>query len=383
MVMTSSRSLVTAAALAAALLAPSAAHAAEGFTATTTGGQVAVFQSDSLPGVKSLVDVSGLRAGERVVGLDRAPDGALLALTSAGRLATLDAATGKATIKYDHAVTAAIDPLAGALSFAVAPDGATARIIVAGRDETVTLATGATAATSPALAFAAGDPNAGTDPGAAVDFGPDGRLLGLSVARGAFVAETAPRAGTLSTLGALPFTAAPPVRATVGTGGIVYAISALRGPGSASPPQSRLVRFDPATGRVTGQNGTYFGQRLGAIASTGVVPNDTTKPTATISGRTLRRHVSRGRSYYSGVSLKVSEAGQTVASLRLRGKLVGFGLVSTDVAGRVQLQIVPRKGASALLRSAAANRRRALLHLTVHDWAGNQRAYDRAVSLAR
>jgi hypothetical protein len=381
--MTSSRSLLTAAALGAALVTPSAAHAAEGFTGVTTAGQVAVFQSDSLPGVKSLVAVSGLGAGEQVVGLDRAPDGALLALTSAGNLATLDPATGKATMKYGHPVTAAIDPLAGALTFAVAPDGATARIIVAGRDETVTLATGATAATSPALAFAVGDANAGADPGAAVDFGPDGRLLGLSAARGAFVAETAPRGGTLSTLAALPFTAAAPVRATVGSGGIVYAVSALRGPSAASPAQSRLVRFDPATGRVTGQNGTFFGQRLGAIASTGGVPDDTTKPTATISGRTLRRHVSRGRASYTGVSLKVSEPGQVVASLRLRGRLVGFGLVSTDVAGRVQLQVVPRKGTSALLRSAAADGRRALLHLTVHDWAGNQRAYDRAVRLAR
>jgi hypothetical protein len=380
--MTPSRSLLTAAALGAALVAPSAAHAAEGFTSVTSAGQVAVFQSDSLPGVQSLVDVSGLGSGEQIVGLDRASDGALLALTSAGNVATLDPATGKATRKYDHPVTAAIDPSA-VLTFAVAPDGATARIIVAGRDETVTLATGATVATSPALAFAGGDVNAGTDPGAAVDFGPDGRLLGLAAARGAFVTETAPSAGTLSTLAALPFPATAPVRATVGSGGIVYSVSALHGAHASSPPQSRLVRFDPATGRVTGQNGTFLGQQMEAIASSGAVPDDTSRPTATLSGRTLRRHVSRGNSYYTGVALKVSEAGQTTASLRLGGKTVGFGLASTYRAGRVQLQIVPRRGTGALLRSAAAHHRRALLHLTVHDWAGNQRAYDRAVTLAQ
>jgi hypothetical protein len=383
--MTSSRKLLTATALGAALAAPSAAHAAEGFTGVTSAGQVAVFQSDSLPGVRSLVDVSGLGAGERVVGLDRAPDGALLALTSAGNVATLDAATGKATVKYDHPVTAAIDPAATvALTFAVSPDGVTARIIVAGRDETVTLAGGATVATIPALAFAPGDANAGTDPGAAVDFGPDGRLLGLSAGRGAFVAETAPRAGVLSTLAALPFTATAPVRATVGSNGVVYAVSALHGPRAASPPQSRLVRFDPATGGVTGQNGVFLGQQLGAIAATGAVPDDTTKPSATVSGRTLRRHVRGGySSYYTGVTLKVSEPGQTLASLRLRGKIVGFGLASTDVAGRVQLQVVPRKGTAALLRSAAVQGRRAVLHLTVHDWAGNQRVYDHSVRLVR
>ena len=381
--MTPTRSLITATALGAAFLAPSAAHAAEGFTSVTSAGQVAVFQSDSLPGLKRLVDVSGLAKGEQVVGLDRAPDDALLALTSAGNVATLDPATGKATMKYDHAVTAAIDPSTTALSFAVAPDGATARIIAAGRDETLTLATGTAVPTVPALAFAPGDPNAGTDPGAAVDFGPDGRLLGLSAARGAFVAETAPHAGTLSTLAALPFTAMAPVRATVGSGGIVYAVSSLRAPNAAAPPQSRLVRFDPATGRVTGQNGTFLGQRMGALAATGAVPDDTTKPSATVSGRTLHRHVSRGYSSYSGVSLKLSEPGQVTASLRLRGKTVGFGLVSTDLAGRVQLQVVPRKGTGALLRSASAHHRSALLHLTVHDWAGNQRPYDRAVRLAR
>jgi hypothetical protein len=380
--MRSSRLLVTTAALGAALIAAPAANAAEGFTGVTSAGQVATFQSDSVPGLKSLVDVSGLGSGERIVGLDRAPGGELLALTSAGTIVSLDAATGKAIKKFAAPVTSVVDR-AAAVSFAVAPDGATARIVAAGRDQTVTLTTGAVAPTAPALAFAPGDPNAGQDPGAAVDYGPDGRLIGISAARGAFVAETAPGAGTLATLGATPFRPAQPVRATVGSGGIVYAVSDLRVGRTSAPPQSRMVRWDPATGRVSGQNGPYLGQRIAALAADGAVADDRTKPTATFSGRTLRRHVMRGFSYYTGLGLRVSEGGQTVASLRLGGRIVGFGLLSRYEAGRGALQLVPRKGTGALLRRAAADHRRAIVHLTVHDWAGNQRVYDRVVRLSR
>jgi hypothetical protein len=378
----SSGSLLATAALGAALIAPSAANAAEGFTGVTSAGQVATFQSDAVPGLTSTVDVTGLAKGERVVGLDRAPGGALLALTSAGRLATLDAATGKATISLNAPVTAPLRS-AAALTFAVAPDGATARIVAAGRDEIVALATGASRPATPALAFAPGDPNAGTDPGASLDFGADGRLVGVAAARGAFAAETAPGAGTLGTLTATPFPLAQPVRATVGTDGTVYAISDLHVGGGKVPAQSRMVRYDPATGRITGRNSGYLAKRFDAIAATGAVPDDTRAPSATFSGRTLHRHVAHGYSYYTGLALKLSEGGQTTMSLRLRGKTVGFGLVSKFGAGRVGVQIVPRRGAGATLRAAAGHHRRVLVKLTVHDWAGNQRSYDRVLRLAR
>jgi hypothetical protein len=380
--MTSSRSLLTAAALGAALVTPSAAHAAEGFTGVTSTGQAVTFQSDAIPGLTSAISVTGLRAGEKIVGLDRAPDGALLALTSAGNVATLDAATGKATVKYGAPVTAALDP-AAPISFAVAPDGATARIITPGRDLTVGLATGAAAPTAPALAFAAGDVNAGTDAGAAVDYAPDGHLLGVATARGAFATETAPKSGALSTLAATPFPLAQPVRSTVAADGTLYSVADLHLGHRNAAPQSRMVRYDPATGRISGQNGDFLGVRLEAIAATGTVADDTTKPTATFSGRTLRRHVKRGYAYYTGLGLKVSEGGQTLASLRVGGKIVGFGLVSKDLAGRAGLEIAPRRGAATLLRSAAKHHHKIVVHLTVHDWAGNQRVYDRTVRLAQ
>jgi hypothetical protein len=380
--MTLSRSLITSAAVGAVLIAPSAAHAAQGFTGVTSAGQITTFQSDSAPGIESSVPILIPLAGERVVGMDRAPHGELWVLTSGGYVGTISAKTGHVFLPVRTSATGPIDP-DGPLSFAVAPDGVTARIITPGRDVTVVLATGQAVSNAPALGFAPGDPNAGTDPGAAVDYGADGRLVGVASARGAFTRETAPGSALLSTGPATPFTVAQPVRSTVAADGDVYTVSALQTGRPAAPPQSRFVRYDPATGRITGQNGVYLGQQYDAIAALGTVPDDKTAPKATISGRALHRRVTHGVAYYTGVSLKVDEGGQTTASVRLRGKVVGFGLVSADASGTGRLEIVPRKGASPALKAAAAHGRKVVLHLTVHDWAGNKRVYDRAVSVAR
>jgi hypothetical protein len=180
--MSLTRTLLTTAVLGAAVLVPSTAQAAEGFTGVTTDGRVVRFQSDSLPGLSPApVEVTGLASGERVVGLDRAPTGELIALTSAGNVDALDAATGKATAKFSAPVTGPIEP-SGALTFAVAPDGRTARIITANRDEVVDLATGAAKAAG-GLHFAPGDHHAGAQAAPAFDYASDGRLIGIDSAR--------------------------------------------------------------------------------------------------------------------------------------------------------------------------------------------------------
>jgi hypothetical protein len=378
--MSLSRTLLTTAVLGAAVLVPSAAHAAQGFTAVTVDGKVTHLQSDAIPGLKPVpIAITGLASGERVVGLDRAPSGELLALTSAGRIDALDAATGKATAKFSAPVTAAVDPNA-ALTFAVAPDGASARIITAGRDVTVNLATGA-ATNGAGLTFAAGDAHAGVQATPALDYAADGRLIGVAAAQGAFAAQTAPGAATLSTLAKLPFPGIEPVRSTVASDGSVWTLATL-GTGHSTSRQSRLVRYDPATGRITGQNGVFLLRKFEAIAADGTVPDDTTKPKATFSDRVVHRAVNRGSAYFAGLRIKVSEGGQTVASLRYRGKVAGFGLVTLDTAGSSTFQFGPRKGMGATLRKAAAAHRRAVVHLTVRDWAGNKRIYDVPVRLS-
>jgi hypothetical protein len=378
--MSLSRTVLTTAALGAAVLAPSAAHAAQGFTAVTVDGKVSHLQSDAIPGFKPVpAKITGLAGGERVVGLDRAPSGELLALTSAGNIDSLDASTGKATPKFSAAVTAPVDPN-GALTFAVAPDGATARIITAGRDVTVNLATGA-ATPGSGLTFAAGDPHAGAQATPALDYAADGRLIGVAAAQGAFAAQTAAGAATLSTLAKLPFPGVEPVRSTVASDGSVWTVATL-GTSRTASKQSRMVRYDPATGRVTGQDGVFLQVKLAALAADGPVADDHTKPKATFSKKVLRRKATDGRAYFQGLRIKVDEGGQTVASLRYRGKIVGFGLVTLDRPGASTLQVGPRKGQNALLRKAAAAHRRAVLHLTVRDWAGNKRIYDVPVQLS-
>ena len=89
----SSRTLLTTAALAAAVIAPSAANAAEGFTAVTSTGDVVALHSDTGPGLTGIHKVTRLAARESIVGLDRAPTGELLGLTSAGNIVSVDRAT--------------------------------------------------------------------------------------------------------------------------------------------------------------------------------------------------------------------------------------------------------------------------------------------------
>jgi Domain of unknown function (DUF4394) len=378
----STRTLLTAAALATAAIAPSAAHAAEGFTAVTADGQVAKFHSDSRPALIAPVKVTGLAAGERIVGIDRAPSGELLGLTSAGRIVDVDANTGKVTPKFAAAVTSAVDPNA-ALTFAVAPDGASARIVTAGRDVSINLATGA-ATNGPGLTYAAGDRNAGVQAAPALDYAKDGSLIGIAGAQGAFAKQTAPGAATLQTLTAAGFPVLEPLRATVASDGSVW-VTANFSAKANRPKQSRVVRYDPATGQITGQDGVFFQRQLVAIADDGPVANDKSAPKATLSGHTLKRHVSKGqalgRAYYTGLNVTSKEAGQVVGSVRLRGDIVGFTIATRDTAGTFKLEFASNKKDDAALRRAARDHRKVLVHLSVNDFAGNKHVFDRSMRL--
>jgi hypothetical protein len=374
--MTLSRTLLTATALAAAAIAPSAAHAAEGFTAVTAGGSVAHFHSDSLPGLSKPVKVTGLVSSERVVGLDRAPSGELLALTSTGRIDDLDATTGKVTPKFPAAVTQAINANVP-VTFAVARDGATARIIAPGRDVTVNLATGAATNDAP-LSFSAADLHAGAQVAPALDYAADGSLIGIAAAQNSFVAQTAPGASTLKTLAGTPFPTLEPLRTTVASDGSVWAIA---NSSNKKNPQSRVVRYDPASGAIGGQNGTFMRQ-LVAVADDGAVADDTKAPKATFKGRVLHRHIVNGYPWFIGLRAKVSQGSQTVASVRLHGKVVTMGLGTIDQAGTVKVEFGASAKNDAALRRAIRNHGRVLVHLRVHDFAGNTRIYERSMGLS-
>jgi uncharacterized protein DUF4394 len=376
----SSRTLLTTAAIAAAVIAPSAANAAEGFTAVTSTGDVVQLHSDTGPGLTAIHKVTGLAAGESIVGLDRTPTGEILGLTSAGNIASVDRDTGKATPKFPAPVTTAVAANAP-VTFAVAPDGASARIITPGRDVVITLATGA-ATNGPGLTFAAGDPHAGAQAAPALDYAADGRLIGIDAAQKAYAVQTTAGAATLQTLAGVPFATIEPTRATIASDGSVWTASNFSDKPNRAP-QSRFVRYDPATGKITGQNGVFLGVRLNAVASNGPVADDRTAPKATFSGRVLTRHARHGSAtLWTGLRVNVNEGGQTVGSLRLHGKVVGFGLATLYKAGSIRIDFGSNKKDTAALRKAAKAHGRAVVHLTVRDWAGNKHIYDRAVRLA-
>jgi hypothetical protein len=376
----SSRTLLTTAALAAAVFAPSAANAAEGFTAVTSTGDVVQLHSDSAPGMTGVHKVTGLAAGESIVGLDRTPTGELLGLTSAGNIASVDRDTGKATLKFPAPVTTAVAANAP-VTFAVAPDGASARIITPGRDVVINLATGA-ATNGPGLTFAAGDPHAGAQAAPALDYAADGRLIGVDAGQGAYAAQTAAGAATLQTLAGVPFKTIEPTRSTVASDGSVWTATNLSDKPNRAP-QSRLVRFDPATGKITGQNGAYLLSRLDAIAADGPVADDKTPPNASISGKVLKRRVNkRGDAFWTGLNVKTNEGGQILASIRLNGKVAGMALTTLERAGTAHLQFGANKKLGAALRRAAAAHRRVVVHVTVNDWVRNKHIYDRAVRLS-
>jgi hypothetical protein len=376
----SSRTLLTTAALAAAVIAPSAANAAEGFTAVTSTGDVVQLHSDSAPGLTGIHKVTGLAAGVSIVGLDRTPTGELLGLTSAGNIASVDRDTGKATPKFPAPVTTAVAANAP-VTFAVAADGASARIITPGRDVVIDLATGA-ATNGPGLTFVAGDPHAGAQPAPALDYAADGRLIGVDAGQGAYAVQTAAGAATLQTLAGVPFKTIEPTRATVASDGSVWTATNLSDKPNRAP-QSRLVRYDPATGKITGQDGVYLLSRLDAIAADGPVADDKTPPKATSSGNVLQRKVNkRGDAYWTGLTVKTNEGGQILASIRLNGKVAGMALTTLERAGSAHLQFGANKKYGAALRRAAAAHRRVVVHVTVNDWARNKHIYDRAIRLS-
>ena len=125
-----------------------------------------------------------------------------------------------------------------------------------------------------------------------MDYEADGPLIGVDPAQNAIAAQTGVGASTVGTLSGLPFKSREPVRATVASDGSVWIATSLSH--DLEHPQSRLLHYDPATGKLSGVNGTYLGVRVAALADDGQVADDTTAPKGSIRGSVLRRRVSHG-----------------------------------------------------------------------------------------
>jgi hypothetical protein len=311
-----------------ALAVPAASHAADGFVGVTHGDRMVTFHSDTIPGLSAAQGIDGLPGGERLIALDALPGShELLALGASGTVYGLDAAQHKVT-RTVAGFGAAILP-GGPVTLTVAPDGATARVVAGGRDKLLDLATGAVKSDVP------GTP--------------------------AIPAVTPAATG--------------PTTTTTTDDGIQWILTGV--PTQARQPhQSRLFRYDPATGKLRGQ-GSFFFEQLDAIAATGTVADDTTAPAATVRiPRQTVRDAVRHRGFVAIV--KTSEPGQTVMSARLGGRYKGFGFGTAIERGELRV-LASEKQAS--IRKLAGKRLR--LHIAVHDWAGNTKTIDRYFTLAR
>jgi hypothetical protein len=349
--------LLALAAASLALAVPASAQAAESFVAVTGGDHLVGFHSDTAPGLSAPVAIRGLPAGARIAALDTRPQGGLIALTGTGTVLAVDAVR--------HAVTGTVAtlplsaPADAATTLTVAADGRSARAIAGGRDVTFDLASGVVTRDVPAGAALA------------LDAGADGVLRGLDPARGAVVSLDGAGEHDLAVLPDLK--PSGPSTATTAADGATYMVTGL--PRRNAPRQSRIVRFDPATGAARG-HGSYFLRQLDAVAATGAVADDTRAPKVTV--RIPRQSVrSALRAHGVVADVTTSEGGQTVMSARA-GKAYGFGLGTVDLAGR--MRVVAHLSPDRIHASAG---RRMRVHLAVHDWAGNVKNVDTYVRLAR
>lgn len=216
------------------------------------------------PGTPNTIDatvaVSGLQAGETLLGIDVRPaDGALYGLTSAGRIVTINPATGAATVKStlvaDGAdMTAPFSAIAGT-AFAVDFNPVADRLRVisdSGQSLRINVDTGATTTDGTVLragslsrvtAAAYTNSFAGTTSTMLLDIDTEADVLAL---------QSPPNDGTLSNVGALGVNVAGDAGFDIAGGANGMALAAFRT--SATGPSS-LYRIDLATGAATLVNG--------------------------------------------------------------------------------------------------------------------------------
>lgn len=178
--------------------------------ATGLLGGTSIFSFDTAaPGASSAaIAISGLSAGESVLGIDFRPtNGVLYGLGSSGRLYTINSATGTATL----ASTLSTGLTGGDYDISFNPTVDRLRIVgTSGQNLRVNVDTGAVTVDGP-LAYASGDANAAVSPrivGAGYTNQTTGTvaattLYDLDAANATLVTQAPPNNGTLNTVGRL------------------------------------------------------------------------------------------------------------------------------------------------------------------------------------
>ena len=266
----------------AALAIGSARAEAELLTGLTSTGNLVTFDSATPGTINNSVAITGLQAGETLLGIDRRPaNGLVYGLGSTSRLYTINTTTGTATAVSATPFAPALTGTAFGFDFNPVPD----RIRVVSTDTSnfrLNPNDGTLAGTDTLLAYAAGDSGAGVMPrvvGSAYTNNVNGAAVttlfdidsnrDVLVMQGGPSGTPSPNGGVLTTIGTLGFNTSDLVGFDVsGISGIAFA--------SLTPPTggaSQLFTINLATGSATLVGTIGSGLTLtGLAANVGVVP---------------------------------------------------------------------------------------------------------------
>jgi Domain of unknown function (DUF4394) len=266
----------------AALAIGSARAEAELLTGLTSTGNLVTFDSATPGTINSNVAITGLQAGETLLGIDRRPaNGLVYGLGSTSRLYTINTTTGTATAVSATPFAPALTGTAFGFDFNPVPD----RIRVVSTDTSnfrLNPNDGTLVGTDTLLAYAAGDSGAGVMPrvvGSAYTNNVNGAAVttlfdidsnrDVLVMQGGPSGTPSPNGGVLTTIGTLGFNTSDLVGFDVsGISGIAFA--------SLTPPTggaSQLFTINLATGSATLVGTIGSGLTLtGLAANVGVVP---------------------------------------------------------------------------------------------------------------
>ncbi|MET0265190.1 MAG: DUF4394 domain-containing protein [Duganella sp.] len=238
-------------------LAPVAAPIAYGLT---DDARLVTFKTAAPNTLDANVAISGLNAGERLLGIDVRPkDGMLYGLTSSARLVTIDTSTGavtaKATLSADAADTTAPYTAIAGTAFAVDFNPVADRLRVignTGQSLRINVDTGATTtdgainrAGAAPVVTAAAYTNSYTNPTTT-------QLFDIDTASSSLALQNPPNDGTLVNVGALGVAVAGDAGFDIAGGANGLALAALR---TRAGGPSSLYRIDLTTGAAVLANG--------------------------------------------------------------------------------------------------------------------------------
>jgi hypothetical protein len=374
--------------LAGSLAVPAGALAADQIAGVTDDNQLVLFRSDSPGNIEFTVPVSGLPAGEKLVGLDtRVATGALFALGSSSRLYRVDLGSGQAL-----AVADPFNPLLSGASFGFGdnPVADTLRAVSDSRQNLrISPATGQVVGVDTPLAYAPGDPGAATTP-SIVAAGYSNRVPGASTTtlydvdqgRDTLDIQNPANDGTLTTVGALGVDVTGPGGFSVAPSGVAYA--ALRRAGQTNP---ELFTVNLTTGVATSvgaiatrpTNGQSGAHPVVSIAALGPIADDRTAPNVV---EDLSSTLLETTMLDKGIPIKVAcdEACTISSTATIDNTTTSLGTATGQVVGgpgSADVSIpLGASGKSLVNRSGTL---RMSVQTTVKDSAGNTRTVGRVI----